>query len=448
MALVLPVPVAAQLVAPFPNVPLEIIPSVALSERYNDNFFQRSTNKIEEWRTTIAPSLDLGLTTTKSRSDLHYTLNVFHSTALDNNPHFQHFLNASSKIALTERFSLLITEAFVQSDDPGIVNPGGVDNQVKLTRNDISASLLYQGDQHSGWLKYTNSNIDREFFQQTGNTITTENSTTFKNHLNTVGAGGKLRVDPRTTITGSENVTFGDFSESGSTTGQTTSSFVVYETHLAAEREFAGETRGGLTTTWTLRDPDVGDNVNLIKTAVTVTRPITSTITATASLGYDFAVGGVDANEPSGFLTLTYLGNAISANLTFGQQMQETFSSSQNVGLTRRRELVAGISYRPTDRVTLSTRGSIVQTKFFEPDVAFSQGIVLPTTSPRPTSTFYTFEAAINVVLSRIFSASLSYVHWRRDIADSNSTLQSTSSFALQDFSSNAVTLQLRARYE
>ena len=449
LALALPVPVAAQIVVPSPYPPLEIIPSISLSERYNDNYFQRTTNKISEWRTTISPSLDLGLSTARSRSDLHYTLGVFHSTALDNNPYIQHYLNGSSKISLTERFSFLVTEAFVVSDDPGITNPQGVDNQVKLTRNDVSGSLLYQGDQHSGWLKYTNTNIDREFFSVTGPApVSTEASSSFKNHLDIVGAGGKWLVGPVTTVTGSETVTFGDFSESGTSIGQTASSFVVYETSLAADREFPGDTRGGVATTWSLRDPDVGKNVNLVKPSITVTRPITTSVSATASLGYDFAFGGVHTNEPSGSLTLTYLGNAVTANLTFAQAMYETFTNSQNIGLTRRRELIAGVSYKPTDRVTLSTRGSIVQTKFFEPDVAFSQGIVLPTTNPRPTSTFYTFEAAINVVLTRVFSASLSYVHWRRDIADSSAAQQAASTFALEDFSSNAVTLQLRARYE
>jgi len=450
LALALPAPVAAQIVPPAPYPPLEIIPSISLSERYNDNYFQRSHNKIDEWRTTISPSLDLGLSTSKTRSDLHYTLGVFHSTALDNNPYIQHFLNGSSKISLTERFSFLVTEAFVVSDDPGIVNPQGVDNQVKLTRNDVSGSLLYQGDQHSGWLKYTNTNIDREFFSVTGSApVSTDVSSSFKNHLNIVGAGGKWQVGPVTTVTGSETVTFGDFSQSGpSVTSSTATSFVVYETSVAAEREFPGDTRGGVSTTWSLRDPDVGQNVNLVRPSITVTRPITASVSATASFGYDFAFGGVDTSEPSGSLTLTYLGNAVTANLTLAQGMYETFTNSQNIGLTRRREVTAGVSYKPTDRVTLSTRASAVQTKFFEPDVAFSQGIVLPTTSPRPTSTFYTFEAAINVVLTRIFSASLSYVYWRRDIADSSAALQAASTFALQDFSSNAVTLQLRARYE
>jgi len=449
LALALPIPVAAQIVPPAPYPPLEIIPSISLSERYNDNYFQRTTNKIAEWRTTLSPSLDLGLSTAKSRSDLHYTLGVFHSTALDNNPYIQHFLNGSSKISLTERFSFLVTEAFVVSDDPGITNPQGVDNQVKLTRNDVSGSLLYQGDQHSGWLKYTNTNIDREFFTVTGSApVSTEVSSSFKNHLNIVGAGGKWQVGPVTTVTGSETLTFGDFTQSGTSFTSTASSFVVYETSVAAEREFPGDTRGGVSTTWTVRDPDVGQNVNLVRPMITVTRPITASVSATASFGYDFAFGGVQTSEPSGSLTLTYLGNAVTANLTLAQGMYETFTNSQNIGLVRRRELVAAVSYKPTDRVTLSTRGAIAQTKFFEPDVAFSQGIVLPTTAAQPSSTFYTFEAAINVVLTRIFSASLSYVHWRRDIADSSAAQQAVSTFALQDFSSNAVTLQLRARYE
>jgi hypothetical protein len=41
VALALPSTVAAQWTVPWPYLPIEIVPSVTLSERYNDNFFQR-----------------------------------------------------------------------------------------------------------------------------------------------------------------------------------------------------------------------------------------------------------------------------------------------------------------------------------------------------------------------------------------------------------------------
>ncbi len=452
LALVVPSRVGAQLTSPWPNLPIEFVPSVTLSERYNDNYFQQTHDKTSEFRTTIAPAFDVTLTTGKTRSDLHYTLNAFHSTALGNNPHFQHLLALNSRYALTERFSLLLNEALTQSDDPGIANPQGVDNQVTLRRNDISLSLLYEGDRHSGFLRYTNSNITRDF--AAGSTSTSrgrdgdETSSSFKNTLNAFAGGGKLLVGSRTTLEGSETVTLGDFTTTGASGSN--SSFVVYETNVGLTREFPGETRGGLTSVWTLRDPDEGDSLHLVRTAITAVRPITPTLAASASVGYDFARGAVRVDEPAGSLSLTYLGDPFTATLSLAQALHETFASSQNVGLTRTREFALGGTYKPTNRLTLSARGSIVHTKFFQPEVAAQQGIVLPGTAAQPASTFYSLETSATVLISRIFSLSLSYVHWIRDLDDRNSSSSTTSStsFALRDFKSNAVTLSLRARYE
>jgi hypothetical protein len=454
------------LTVPWPYLPIEIIPSVALSERYTDNFFQRKDHKTEEFRTTLSPSLDIGMTTGKSRSDLHYTLGAFYSSALGNNPHFQHFLTGNSKIALTERFSLLLGESLSQSDDPGIANPFGLDQQhVSLKRNDATVSLLYEGDRHSGSLRYTNSTIERSFTAAdisgtTSTGSTSQPSSTFKTTLNSIGAGGKLLLGQRTTLEGNQTVTFGEVTTTGSATpatsgssagGSSTSSFTSYETTVGAERELPNETRAGVKGSWSRRDQEGSDSLDLFKGAITVARPIWPTLNASASLGFDVARGPINAAEPSGSFTLTYLGSALTANLTGAQSLRETFASSQNVGLTRSRELVAALTYKPTDRVSLSTSGAILQTKFLQPDVAASQGIVLGTTTGQSQSTFYRFDTSVNVLLTRVFSVSLSYAHWMREVDNKNgatSTSSTTSGTSVGNFASNSITLQLTARYE
>lgn len=459
LALALPSSVAAQWTVPWPYLPLEIIPSVALSERYTDNFFQRKDHKIEEFRTTLSPSLDIGMSTGKSRSDLHYTLGVFYSDALGNNPHVQHFLTGNSKIALTERFSLVLKESLTQSDDPGIANPFGVDRQVSLNRNDATVSLLYQGDRHSGSLRYTNSSIERSFTtaatsETTSGSAASQPSSTFKTTLDAFGAGGKLLLGQRTTLEGNQTVTFGKVESTESTTSSTSgsgsikTSFVSYETTLSAERELADETRAGATGAWSLRVPEDGDNLHLVKGALSLTRPIWPTLSGTATVGVDVARGAIDAAEPSGSLALTYLGSVLTANLRAAQSLRETFTTSQNVGLTRSRELVATLTYKPTNRVSFSTSGAIVQTKFFQPDVAASQGIVLATNSAQPESTFYRLDTSVTVLLTRVFSASLSYAHWMREVEHKNGATSTSSGAFLSDFASNAVTLQITARYE
>jgi hypothetical protein len=454
----LPSVALAQILTPWPFLPIEITPSVGVEERYTDNFFQ-SKVRVEEFRTSILPGLSIGVSTGRNRSDIKYTLQVADSTVRKDNPQFFHFLNGTSRFSITDRIFLTLQESLTITDDPAVADARGLQRSVSRSNAQVTAvSVAYEGDLHGGSLDYTRTSVTREV--ESANVFTssaasaangTANGQTFESSINAFGASGRLSLGQRMVLRGRATYTEAEFTNPPTTSSQVpfSSGFTGYDARLELTREFPNDLVVTGIGSWSLRKPtggQDGEDLTIWRPQLAATRPITPSIFADLNVGYDVVQGAVEFSGPSGRARVTYVGPNILASLSGGQAVGETFAQTVNVGLVQTRDVSLSVGYYPTDRLQFNLLGSLVSTEFLQPAVAASQGVTANTTSTQPNSTFYTLSASVTMRLSKVFALYLAYDYRARDIEDQKGTQPAGST--LTNFDSNTFTVRLTATYQ
>jgi hypothetical protein len=462
-ATLLPSAARAQILTPWPYLPIEITPSVAVEERYTDNFFL-SKVKVEEFRTSILPSLTIGATTGRNRSDVSYTLQVVDSSVRKDNPRFFHFLNGTDRFTITDRIFLTLKESLTVTDDATLSDARGIQRSTsRSNRQTTAVSAAYEGDLHGASLDYTRTSVTREVEPSTVFTSSraaaatgTSAGTKFESLINAFGATGKLSLGPRMGLNVGATYTEADFTTTSAATSTTATStsqvpfasgFTGYETSLGLTRELPNETIVTGTGSWSLRQPTVGEDLTIWRGQLGATRQVTPSIYGEVNAGFVLVQGAVEFSGPLATVKVTYVGPSIRATLSGGQTVQETFAQSVNVGLVQTRDLIASLTYSPTDRVHLNLGGGVVNTEFLQPDVAASQGVTATTTRRRPDSTLYTLNVSLTMNLTKVFTLYLSYDHRTREV-DEQKGAQTTTNSTITNFDANTFTVRLTATYQ
>jgi hypothetical protein len=459
-AMLLPSVARAQILTPWPFLPIEITPSVAVEERYTDNFFQ-TRDKVEEFRTSILPSLTIGATTGRNRADVQYTLQVAHSSIRNDNPLLFHFLNVTDRLSITDRIFLTLKENLTITDNAAVSDVRGLQRSIsRSTSNTIAVIAAYEGDLHGASIDYARTTVTRKqesasaFTSSAASATGTATEAKFESTIDTVGANGKLSLGPRLLLDARVAYTDAEFTTTAgaSTTGTSTSNvpfisgFTGYETRLGLTRQFPADMVVTGSGSWALRQPDVGDDLTIWRGQIGVTRPLNPSLLVEGNVGWDATQGAVSFSGPSGGLKVTYFGPSIRATLSGGQTLQETFAQTVNVGLVQTRDLTLSLAYAPTDRVQVHLGGSIVNTEFLQPDVAASAGVVTSTTTRRPDTTLYTVNASLTLNLTKALTLYLAYDYRTREVEEQKG-LQPTS-FTLTNFEANTFTVRLTATYQ
>jgi hypothetical protein len=344
-----------------------------------------------------------------------------------------------------------------------VSDPRGIQRSVSRSNSQTTAvEAAYEGDLHGGSLDYTRISVTREVEPSTVFTSSraataagTATGEKFESSINAFGASGKLSVGRRMVLNARATYTDADFTtKSAGASAATTSTsqvpfasgFTGYETSLGLTRELPNETIVTGTGSWSLRDPKVGEDMTIWRGQLGATRQVTPSIYGEVNAGFVLVHGAVEFSGPVATVKVTYAGPSIRATLSGGQTVQETFAQSVNVGLVQTRDVIASLTYSPTDRLQVNLGGGIVNTEFLQPDVAASQGVTATTTSRRPDSTLYTLNVSLTMNLTKVFTLYLGYDHRTREVDEQKGAR--TTSFTITNFDANTFTVRLTGTYQ
>jgi hypothetical protein len=126
-----------------------IVPSLSLTEEYNDNIFLDSSDKVDDFITYITPSLNLSMRSANSELAFGYSTSLsFYNSHSYLNGQPAHNFNAGSSFRLSERLSFTLSDTYVMSSETrdirAISDTGPLTGRRKLTYNNISGNIFYK----------------------------------------------------------------------------------------------------------------------------------------------------------------------------------------------------------------------------------------------------------------------------------------------------------------
>ena len=93
-------------------------PYISLKEEYNDNLNLTSTNKVDDYITTVQPGIKFSNMDKRAGVDLDYNLGaVFYGKNSDLN-YISHNASLNAKYLTSSHFNFYLKESFIRSDNP------------------------------------------------------------------------------------------------------------------------------------------------------------------------------------------------------------------------------------------------------------------------------------------------------------------------------------------
>ncbi len=100
-----------------PAATFEFHPSITLSEEYSDNFFLRTSDKRENFRTSLSPGLNVLINGAFTKGQIGYTLSAVHDSVTNDNSLFHSALGQVAWEA-SPRLTLTVSDVLTRSDEP------------------------------------------------------------------------------------------------------------------------------------------------------------------------------------------------------------------------------------------------------------------------------------------------------------------------------------------
>jgi hypothetical protein len=340
-------------------------PSLTVQEEYTDNLNLTSTNRQDEWITTISPGLKISTlpgsadTPAKYGIDLDYRLGlVFYAHNFQDN-YISHSGALNTWFSLSPRLTFRLRDYIVRSQEPRerAYNAEALPEQFLLgtqrersiyIRNAVEPSVAYQfGKEDRFELNY------RNMIYQNQSSLSEDSQ---ENYIN-----------PRLTYW--FNIRNGIILEYGFTHGDFEKS-PDFDGHMARGRytyRFNPRTSTFVEYTFTRRDfdpPSIDYDVN--NPSLGFEHAFTPTLTGRIQVGYFWqkTENGSSTNGFSYNVGLTQSAEKTTYTLSVQGGYTEDYFTAENLGFTKYHTAIATISHRPHQRVTLGVSGSLGRTEY------------------------------------------------------------------------------------
>jgi hypothetical protein len=135
----------APLPAPAPTgspLALDVHPSIGLSGQYNDNFFNTSTSKVDNFRSALSPGLLVGISGPRTLGTVSTVLGIAQDS-IDSfgDVHFFPSASVALKHVFDPRFSVSLVDTFSRDDEPSRANQFGLERRRQtFTSNALTLS--------------------------------------------------------------------------------------------------------------------------------------------------------------------------------------------------------------------------------------------------------------------------------------------------------------------
>jgi hypothetical protein len=323
--------------------PFELHPSVSFSEQYSDNFEISSSNKIDNFRSTISPGLLVGINGPRTRGTVSASLGV----AQDSIRRFGDFsffpsVSASVRHQFDPRLTVSLSDAFSRSDEPALGNQFGLQQRRQpFTSNTLSLS--------ADWLL---DRVATQGYYQLATFFGESDSI-----ANILGADAGIRLGRIVAVRAGYE--FSQIHTSGLTTSDSTGHLIW----ASVARQISPLRSVGVSTSYSVQSLD---NTRIGNVSLFTAYELPGRISLSGSLG----VGFLSSDAGGDFTTMT---SSTSASYRFAkavigvailQDFNQTGLQGQDFGVVLTRSYTGTFSYALTPFVDTTLRASYSENQF------------------------------------------------------------------------------------
>jgi hypothetical protein len=331
----------------------DLHPSVAFSEQYSDNFRISSTNKIDNFRSTLSPGLLIGINGPRTRGTVSTSLGVTQDS-VDKFGDFRFFpiLYAGVKHAFDPRLSLSLVDGFARSDEPALANQFGLRQQRRtFTTNTLGLSADWLLD-----LLATQGYYQLSTFSSTDQTTVS--------HILGVDVG--IPIGPL--IAAKAGYEFSHFRTSGTTASVRTSGTTASESTgnmvwASLARRISPFRSVGIATSYSLQSLD---NTRIWNVSLFTAYELPGRLSLSGSLGVGLlsSDSGGDRSALTSNTSASYTFAKAVIALAILQDFNQTGLQGQNFGIVLTRSYTGTFSYALTPFIDTSLRASYSENEF------------------------------------------------------------------------------------
>jgi hypothetical protein len=334
-------------------------PYISLQEKYSDNLYLRSTNKKDDFITTVQPGIRFSNMEKTSGIDLDYRLGlVFYEDNTQSN-YISHTGTLNAKYAAAEHIYFYLKESFIRSDEPREREYSGTaaENQYVLStdksravywRNVLAPTVEYRfGPENRLGLNYRNN------IYQSQSAISQDSQ---ENYINPFFS---YWIDRQNGIALDYGLTYGHF--------QSNPDMVGHRANARYTNRFSEKSSAFADYTYsnrTFESPGVDYEIN--QPNVGITYAFTPTLTASAQAGYYWMSSKAGAKQ-NGFSYKGELQNS-DQRTTYRLGLQggytEDFFTAENLGFQKYNRLTGSLTHQLDKRVSIGCLGSVEQVNY------------------------------------------------------------------------------------
>jgi hypothetical protein len=345
-------------------------PYVSLKEEYNDNLNLTSTNKKEDFITTVQPGIRFSNMDQRAGVDLDYALGAVFYGKNNNLNYLSHNASLNAKYLTAEHINFYFRESFTRSDEPR-------EQEYFTTTADNRYVLATQTERAVYWRNVAAPTIEYQFGPENrlgvnyrNNIYRTDSISGQNSREDYINPFFSYWFDKQNGIYLEYGLTYGAFDKSPDMTSHRanarytnrfsakSSAFAEY-TYTKRTYAESAAAAAPAAADYDIHEPNVG-----------MTFAISPTFTASAQAGY-FWTEPKTGSGKSGFSYKGELAN-IDPRTTYKVSMQggytEDFFTAENLGFSRYHRLTGSLNHMLDKRISIGCMGSLEQADYGAPE--------------------------------------------------------------------------------
>ena len=341
-------------------------PYVSLKEEYNDNLNLSSTNKKDDFITTVQPGIRFSNMDKMAGVDMDYSIGAVFYEKSSNLNYISHNASLNAKYLTSEHINFYLKESFIRSDTPR-------EREYFTTTEDNRYVLATKTERAVYWRNVAAPTIEYQFGPENrmgvnyrNNIYRTNSASGGNSQEDYINPFFSYWFDKQNGIYLEYGLTYGDFEKQPDLTGHRanarytnrfsakSSAFAEY-TYTKRTYAAPGSAAEPATTDYDVHEPNVG-----------MTFAISPTLTASAQGGYFWTEPKTGPGK-SGF---SYKGELANSNphTTYKVSLQggytEDLFTAENLGFNRYHRLTGSLNHRLSMRLSLGCLGSLEQADY------------------------------------------------------------------------------------
>jgi hypothetical protein len=338
-------------------------PYVRLKGEYSDNLDLTSTNKKEDFFTTVQPGVKFSNMDEMAGVDLDYSLGAVFYMKNSNLNYISHNASLNAKYLTSQHINFYLKESFIRSEDPQ-------EREYFTTSEDNKYVLATKTDRAIYWRNVVAPTLEYQFGPENrlgvnyrNNIYRTESASGQNSQENYINPFFSYWFDKQNGIALDYGFTRGDFEKNPDLTGHRANARYTnrFSATSSAFAEYTFSRR-------TFASPGV--NYDVHEPAVGIAHALTPTLNASAQVGY-FRKELENGPRKDGFSYKGELRN-VDPRTTFQISLQggytEDFFTSENLGFNRYHRLTGSLTHMLDRRISVGGFASLERAIYDQPE--------------------------------------------------------------------------------